>query len=102
MKSVPNDGTGFFYVQKIPPAVRYQKSKRSFIMNTRLLLQYGLTCLQVLDRESPHCLTVSTLSRAEGIPPTQCQEVLDRLTEAGLVEQLAAGFRLAKPIEEIT
>jgi DNA-binding IscR family transcriptional regulator len=73
-------------------------------MNTpqTLQLQYALVCLSALDQYPRAPLSAENISREKGIPFPNCVEVLERLSFAGLIEELEGRrYRLPQPASEL-
>jgi DNA-binding IscR family transcriptional regulator len=72
-------------------------------MNHQEVVQYAVLCLRALEDHAGEKLTVKQISRLQGVPVEECQRILGRLCNAGIVELVGPGLvQLAKPVDEIT
>lgn len=66
-------------------------------------VRYGLECLFELSKRPSEYMDADGLSRTRGIPPAYVQKVLQTLAHAGLLySQKGAGYRIARPLQDIT
>jgi DNA-binding IscR family transcriptional regulator len=71
-------------------------------MNSPIAVQYALMCLQELDQRNSEALSPQDISARQGIPLPECEGILHRLEEAGLVDcPEKTHFALTRPIEEL-
>jgi DNA-binding IscR family transcriptional regulator len=71
-------------------------------MNNRMTVQYALLCLQELDQHHSEALAPHVISARQGIPLPECEGILHRLEEAGLIDSPEnEHFALTRPIEEL-
>ena len=67
-----------------------------------MTFQYALMCLQELNQCHSEALSPLDISARQGIPLPECEEILHRLEEAGLVDcPEAKHFALSRPVEEL-
>src|SRR5690349_3772086 len=96
MKSVPNAGTGFFFVPTLPCL-----HPRRTIMSNSQTVEFGLLCLQALD-QTP-AMTLEDICRDIGVSALNCRQVLDAFESAGIVSQDDNGrYQLEQEIENLT
>ncbi len=71
-------------------------------MNSPLRVQYALMCLQELDQHHSEALAPQEISARQGIPLPECEGILHRLQEAGVIECPGQErFALSRPIEDV-
>jgi DNA-binding IscR family transcriptional regulator len=70
-------------------------------MNKNLNVQLALMCLQELDRGSSQFQSPAEISRNAGVPLADCQAVLGRLADAGLIERQGDAYALFVPVEDL-
>jgi len=71
-------------------------------MNSPMNVQYALMCLQELDQHHSKILSAQDISARQGIPLPECEGILHRLEEAGLIDcPENRHFALTRPIEEL-
>jgi DNA-binding IscR family transcriptional regulator len=71
-------------------------------MNSQITVQYALMCLQELDQHHSESLSPHVISARQGIPLPECEGILHRLEESGVIDgREHEQFALARPIEEI-
>lgn len=64
---------------------------------------YGLACLFELAQQPTEYIDAERLARARSVPPSYAQKILQSLAHAGLLfSQKGAGYRLARPLQDIT
>ncbi len=71
-------------------------------MNSQMTVQYALMCLQELDAHNSKAISPRDISARQGIPLPECEGILHRLEEAGLIDSPEnEHFALTRPIEEL-
>src|SRR5665213_682557 len=95
MRSVPNDGTGYFFALPRSP----NKTRRHHMNNNSVMVHYAVACLEGLHSPA----TPRDLSRSQRVPLEECLHILRQLESAGIVRENAQGLiERTCSIEELT
>jgi DNA-binding IscR family transcriptional regulator len=72
-------------------------------MSNQHVVQFAVMCLQALDDGAGIAMSPQDISKAKGVPVQECQRILHRFQEAGIVQFTKTGkVSLLRPVEELT
>jgi DNA-binding IscR family transcriptional regulator len=90
-----------FFISRRAGAPSLTSHSQEFHMKTQANVQHALMCLEALAvADQP--LSVEEISRHQGVPFDECRDLLDRMTQAGFVQETEEGYALVCEVESLT